>query len=83
MRWHTEPGNRDGSESAVNPTFPPREPGRHGWANLLALVGAVRRLAFDSTLAPLEALGRSGTHTRSTTSRGRTIIGCRAREESR
>jgi hypothetical protein len=34
------------------------EPGRHGWAELLGLVGAVRRLAFDRTLPPAEALGR-------------------------
>ena len=45
-------------EPAVEPTFPAQEPGRHGWANLLVLVGAVRRLAFDHTLPPSEALGR-------------------------
>ncbi len=33
------------------------EPGRHGWGDLLTLVGAVRRLAFDHSL-PSEALGR-------------------------
>jgi hypothetical protein len=31
---------------------------RHGWAELLTLVGAVRRLAFDTSLPPTEALGR-------------------------
>ena len=31
----------------MSTTFPPHEPGRHGWAELLTLVGAVRRLAFD------------------------------------
>jgi hypothetical protein len=31
---------------------------RHGIAELLRLVGAVRRLAFDRTLPPPEALGR-------------------------
>jgi hypothetical protein len=31
-------------------TIPPPERGRHGWAELLTLVGAVRRLAFDRTL---------------------------------
>jgi len=31
----------------VSTTFPPLEPGRHGWAELLSLVGAVRRLAYD------------------------------------
>ena len=34
------------------------EPGRHGWADLLMLVGNIRRLAFDRTLPPPEALGR-------------------------
>jgi hypothetical protein len=29
----------------VSTTFPPHEPGRHGWAELLTLVGAIRRLA--------------------------------------
>jgi hypothetical protein len=42
----------------VSHTFPPHEPGRHGWAELLTLVGAVRRLAFDRTLPPSEAMGR-------------------------
>jgi hypothetical protein len=32
--------------------------GHHTWAQLLALVGAVRRLAHDRTLSPSEALGR-------------------------
>jgi hypothetical protein len=34
----------------VSTTFPPPEPGRHGWADLLRLVGDVRRLAYDRTL---------------------------------
>jgi hypothetical protein len=38
-------------------TVPPHEPGRHGWAELLTLVGAVRRLAFDTSLPPTEAMG--------------------------
>jgi hypothetical protein len=42
----------------VSATFPPLEPGRHGWAELLTLVGAVRRLAFDTSLPPTEAMGR-------------------------
>jgi hypothetical protein len=33
-------------------------PARQTWAELLTLVGAVRRLAFDRSLAPPEALGR-------------------------
>jgi hypothetical protein len=44
--------------AAVSTTFSPHEPGRHGWADLLRLVGAVRRLAFDRTLPASEALGR-------------------------
>jgi hypothetical protein len=40
-------------------TIPPStEPGCHGWAELLTLVGAVRVIAFDSTMPPIEALGR-------------------------
>ena len=42
----------------MSTTFPPQKPGRHGWADLLGLVGAVRRLAFDRTLPPSEAMGR-------------------------
>jgi hypothetical protein len=42
----------------VSTTLPPHEPGRDGWAELLTLVGAVRRLAFDRTLPPTEAMGR-------------------------
>jgi hypothetical protein len=34
------------------------DPGRDGWAELLTLVGSVRRLAFDRTLPPSEARGR-------------------------
>jgi hypothetical protein len=30
----------------------------HTWAELLRLVGVVRRLAFDRNLPPAEALGR-------------------------
>jgi hypothetical protein len=35
---------------------PPEHP--HSIAELLALVGAIRRLAFDRTLPGIEALGR-------------------------
>jgi hypothetical protein len=42
----------------VSTTFPPLEPGRHGWAELLSLVGAVRRLAFDRSLAQKGLLPR-------------------------
>ena len=38
-------------------TFPPADPGRHGFAELLTLVGEIRRLAFGN-LPPVEALGR-------------------------
>ena len=34
------------------------EPARHGWAELLNLVGAVRRAAYDPTLEPDDALRR-------------------------
>jgi hypothetical protein len=39
-------------------TFPPPEPARHGWAELLRLVDALRRLAYDFTLAPDDAMRR-------------------------
>jgi hypothetical protein len=42
-------------EPAVESTVPS---GHHTWAELLGLVGAVRRLAFDRNLPPAEALGR-------------------------
>jgi hypothetical protein len=50
----------------VEPILPPPTPS-HTWAELLGLVGAVRRLAFDRSLPPPEALGRIRTHTRTTT----------------
>jgi hypothetical protein len=37
---------------AVSTTFPPPEPARHSWSDLLRLVGAVRSLAYDRSLAP-------------------------------
>jgi hypothetical protein len=42
----------------VSTTFPPPDPGRHGWAELLTLVGAIRRLAYSQSLAPDDALRR-------------------------
>jgi hypothetical protein len=42
----------------VEPTFPPSEPARHGWAELLTLVGQVRSLAHDRTLEPGDAMRR-------------------------
>jgi hypothetical protein len=47
-------------------TLPPPEPGRHGIAELLTLVGEIRRLAFG-TLPPVEALAGSETRSASTT----------------
>jgi hypothetical protein len=47
VRQHHDGTSTDTLEvSTVKPTFPPPEPGRHGWADLLRLVGDVRRLAF-------------------------------------
>jgi hypothetical protein len=42
----------------MNDTFPPPEPARHGIAELLRLVGAVRRIAHDVTLDAGDALRR-------------------------
>jgi hypothetical protein len=36
----------------------PAEPVRHSWAELLTVVGAIRRLAYDRTLAPDDAMRR-------------------------
>jgi hypothetical protein len=45
-------------EPAVSTTFPPPDPGLHGWAELLTLVGTIRRLAYDRSLAPDDAMRR-------------------------
>jgi hypothetical protein len=42
----------------VSTTFPPPEPGHHSWADLLRLVGDVRRLACDCSLGPDDAMRR-------------------------
>jgi hypothetical protein len=42
----------------VSTTFPPPDPGRHGWAELLTLVSAIRRLAYNRSLAPDDAMRR-------------------------
>jgi hypothetical protein len=34
----------------VSTNVPPREPGRHGWADMLKLLDEIKRLAFDHTL---------------------------------
>jgi hypothetical protein len=39
-----------GSPGIFGVTFPPSEPGRHGWAELLTLVDAIRAIAFDRSL---------------------------------
>jgi hypothetical protein len=56
MRWETRAEGLDATGGAVNTIMP--EPGRHGWAELLTLVGAIRRIADDRTLPPVEAMGR-------------------------
>jgi hypothetical protein len=43
-------------EPAVSDIMP--EPGRYGWAELLTLVGAIRCLAYDRSLAPDDAMRR-------------------------
>jgi hypothetical protein len=42
----------------VDHTFPPHEPSRHGWADLLRLIDDVRRLAYDRSLAADDAMRR-------------------------
>jgi hypothetical protein len=47
-------------EPAVSTTFPPPDPGRHGWAELLDLVTDVRRLAYDRSLDDADRARRIG-----------------------
>ena len=42
----------------MSTTFPPPEPARHGITELLKLVGAIRRIAYDVTLEAGDALRR-------------------------
>ena len=59
MREHHDETSSDlHRRSPVSTTFPPPEPARHNWAELLTLVGAIRRVAYDLTLAPDDALRR-------------------------
>ena len=50
---HHQAGPSTGTEPAVSTTFPPPEPARHSIAELLTLVGAIRRIAYDITLNDL------------------------------
>jgi hypothetical protein len=49
---------RNQEETHEHLPTPPPEPVRHGWADLLALVGAIRRIAYDVTLEAGDALRR-------------------------
>jgi hypothetical protein len=42
----------------VSTTFPPHEPARRGWAELLTLVGGIRRIAYDRTMPPDDQMRR-------------------------
>jgi hypothetical protein len=42
----------------VSTTFPPPEPGHHGWADLLRLVDEIRRLAYDRSLDDVDRARR-------------------------
>jgi hypothetical protein len=42
----------------VDTPYPPKPGRRHGWAELFALVGDLRRLAYDGSLAPDDAMRR-------------------------
>jgi hypothetical protein len=46
-----EPRDLDALGGAVFHTFLPHDPGRHGIAELLALLDGIRAVAFDRTLA--------------------------------
>jgi hypothetical protein len=47
-----------GGSPAVSHPVPPQEPGHHNWAELLRLVDDVRRLAYDCSLGPGDAMRR-------------------------
>jgi hypothetical protein len=51
MRWQRSRRTSTPSGGAVSHTFPPQQPGRHGWAELLRLVDQVRAVAFDRSLS--------------------------------
>jgi hypothetical protein len=51
-------GTSKGRSPAVSTTYPPPEPARHGIAELLRLVGAIRRIAYDVTLEAGDAMRR-------------------------
>jgi hypothetical protein len=42
----------------VSTTFPPQKPGRHGWADLLTLVDAIREVAYSPSLAADDQMRR-------------------------
>jgi hypothetical protein len=42
----------------VSTTYPPPEPGHHGIAETLRLVDVLRRLAYNRSLAPDDAMRR-------------------------
>jgi hypothetical protein len=57
--WSDRPGGPRGRRKRRARAYDHHtRPGGNGWAELLTLVGSVRRLAFDRTLPPSEALGR-------------------------
>jgi hypothetical protein len=53
----------------VSTTVPPPAAGRHGWAELLALVGDLRRLAYDPRSHRTMRCAGSATGSSSTTTR--------------
>jgi hypothetical protein len=56
MRLETKPGNLDGRNPAWTPPFHRSSPAATGGPN--CLVGDVRRLAYDRSLAPDDAMRR-------------------------
>jgi hypothetical protein len=56
MRWDASRGTSTGWRPAVSNIMP--EPHRHGCAELLRLVGAVRHIAHDRTIEPDDAMRR-------------------------
>jgi hypothetical protein len=50
-------GTSTGRSPAVSYSLPPPEP-QHTWSDLLTLVGAIRRIAYNPTMAPDDEMRR-------------------------
>jgi hypothetical protein len=58
LRWKGWPGPRPGRDPGQEPTVPTPPERRHSIAEVLALVDDLRRLAYDRSLQPDDAMRR-------------------------